>query len=139
MVGFTGGTGTGCTTAANILETELFEELKLHKPKSRDFNNSEERKYEIIYDYAKYHWNPFKSISMSDMIISFIIQDGYNSMIDLIHSVLKFDGKDVFKDAMVDSIKFEQYFSDLQNELISCIETDSTYNTLMRSDTQPGI
>lgn len=48
VVGFTGGTGTGCTTAASILETEVFEELKLHKPKSRDFNNSEERKYEII-------------------------------------------------------------------------------------------
>ncbi len=73
VVGFTGGTGAGCTSAAKILGTDLFEELKLHKPKSRDFLNSEERKYEIIYDYAKYHWNPFKSISMSDMIISFII------------------------------------------------------------------
>lgn len=139
VVGFTGGTGTGCTTAASILEKERFEELKLHKPKSRDFNNSEERKYEIIYDYAKYHWDPFKSISMSDMIISFIIQDGYDSMIDLIYSVLKFDGKDVFKDAMIDGMKFEQYFSNLQNEIISCIDADSTYNTLMRSDTQPGI
>lgn len=139
VVGFTGGTGTGCTTAANILETELFEELKLLKPKSRDFNNSEERKYEIIYDYAKYHWDPFKSISMSDMIISFIVQEGYESMINLIQSVLKFDGNEVFKGVTIEGMDFKQYFSDLKKELDSCIEEGSTYDTLKRCDIQPGI
>lgn len=99
VVGFTGGTGAGCTSAAEILGTNVFGELKLHKPKNRDFENSEERKYEIIYDYAKYHWDPFKSISMSDMIISFIIQNGYDAMIDLVHSVLGFNGSEIFKGA----------------------------------------
>lgn len=139
VVGFTGGTGTGCTTAASILETEVFEELKLHKPKSRDFNNSEERKYEIIYDYAQYHWDPFKSISMSDMIISFIIQDGYDRMIKLVESILKFDGNEVFKDVMIEDVNFKQYFSDLKNEFDSCIDKESAYNTLKRCNAESEI
>lgn len=139
VVGFTGGTGAGCTSAADILGTELFSELKLHKPKNRDFTNSEERKYEIIYDYAQYHWDPFKSISMSDMIISFIIQDGYEAMLDLIQSILNFNDIEFFKDAMVGDTTFENYFSDLQKEFNDCFDEDSTYNTLKRSDTEEGI
>lgn len=133
VVGFTGGTGAGCTSAAKILGTDLFEELKLHKPKSRDFLNSEERKYEIIYDYAKYHWNPFKSISMSDMIISFIIQGGYDAMLELIQNVLNFDDID-FSDAKIDDIGFEDYFRALSKEFNDCLENNTGYNTLKRSD-----
>lgn len=139
VVGFTGGTGAGCTSAASILETELFEELKLHKPKNRDFNNNEERKYEIIYDYAKYHWDPFHSISMSDMIISFIIQDGYDAMLNLISTVLGFNEETIFKDAKIDGVLFKDYFDDLKSEFDGCFDEASSYNTLKRSDTQAGI
>lgn len=138
VVGFTGGTGAGCTSASGILGTSLFEELKLHKPKSREFLNSEERKYEIIYDYAKYHWDPFTSISMSDMIISFIVQDGYANMLELIKSVLKIN-EDIFKDAKINDTKFEDYFKDLCEEFNVCLEDNSGYNTLKRTDNNVDI
>lgn len=139
VVGFTGGTGAGCTSAAKILGTNQFEELKLHKPKSREFINSEERKYEIIYDYAKYHWDPFKSISMSDMILSFIIQDGYDSMLKLIKLVLNFEGNVVFKDAKIGDVEFKEYFESLRKEFNNCLEQGSSYNTLKRPDTESNI
>lgn len=138
VVGFTGGTGAGCTSAAKILGTDLFEELKLHKPKNRDFLNSEERKYEIIYDYAKYHWDPFTSISMSDMIISFIVQDGYEAMLDLIEFVLKFNAGD-FKDEKILSADFKNLFSNLCNDFKSCLDERSSYNTLKRPDKEDGV
>ena len=139
VVGFTGGTGAGCTTASKILGTNLFGDLKLHSPKRREYVNSEERKYEIIYDYAKYHWDPFKSISMSDMIISFIVQDGYTSMLELINLVLKFNDDDIFKDARIGDNGFKEYFDSLREELINCLEQGSSYDTLKRPDTESGI
>ncbi len=138
VVGFTGGTGAGCTSAAKILGTNLFEELKLHRPKSREFINSEERKYEIIYDYAKYHWDPFTSISMSDMIISFIVQNGYEDMLKLIKSVLNFDDIN-FNNTKIDDMEFKVYFEELCNEFNACLEDKLGYNTLKRTDEDKNV
>lgn len=127
LVGFTGRTGAGCTSAAQILETSLFEDLKLHTPKRTDFPNNEERKYEIIYDYAKYHWNAFKAIGMSDMIISFIVQDGFDSLTRLVKDVLGFD-KDLFCKSIIDQVPFEKYFYELSENFNKCIEHNNDYD-----------
>lgn len=76
---------------------------------------------------------------MSDMIISFIIQDGYDRMIKLVESILKFDGNEVFKDVMIEDVNFKQYFSDLKNEFDSCIDKESAYNTLKRCNAESEI
>ena len=55
ILGLTGRTGSGCTTASKILETPSFDELHLSTPKTYDFKNIEERKYQIIHRFIKHN------------------------------------------------------------------------------------
>lgn len=79
IIGLTGRTGSGCTTVSDILKTDKFEDLCLHEPKTTNFESNEERKYQIIYNYAKEHWTSFISITMTDMIFSFILEKDYDT------------------------------------------------------------
>ncbi|MDP2450810.1 hypothetical protein [Polaromonas sp.] len=71
LIGLTGRTGSGCTTAAALLSKE-FPELKLPEPQLTDAK-AEERKYRIIKDYAQRNWQPFFTISISNVILSFLL------------------------------------------------------------------
>lgn len=71
LIGLTGRTGSGCTTAANLL-TKDFEELKLPEPTIQGAS-AEDRKYRIIKDYVERNWRPFFTISISNIILSFLL------------------------------------------------------------------
>lgn len=90
IIGLTGRTGAGCSTTANILKTEVFNLLHLKDPKSFDFQSREERKYGVIYKYleAENHWIPFSVISGSNIILSFILERGFDCFFQYI---LKFE------------------------------------------------
>lgn len=94
IIGLTGRTGSGCTTVSEILEKENFKDLCLHEPKTTNFISNEERKYQIIYDYAQNHWNKFISITMTDIIFSFILEKNFSSFnkiyIDLFSKYIRF-------------------------------------------------
>lgn len=81
LVGLTGRTGSGCSTTAKILSTRNFSELDLRSPKVHDFTSREERKYGVIHRYmsAEGRWRPFTVIEVSDIILSFIIENGYDA------------------------------------------------------------
>lgn len=79
IIGLTGRTGSGCTTVSRILQTEKFSSLSIHQPKTTNFNNIDERKYQIVYSYAQKHWHHFYRLSMTDIIFSFIIQFDFNT------------------------------------------------------------
>lgn len=86
IVGLTGRTGSGCSTTANILKTEAFDTLHLKNPKTLDFQSRDERKYEVIYKYieAENHWQPFSIISGSDIIFSFILEHGFDQLLEYV-------------------------------------------------------
>ena len=50
LIGLTGRTGSGCTSAAKILSSK-FQDIKLPQPYSCQTN--EDRKYKIIYKFSK--------------------------------------------------------------------------------------
>lgn len=91
IIGLTGRTGSGCTTVSNILSTESFDDLNLHNPKSTDFENNEQRKYQIIFKYAERHWEPFKVISMTNVIISYLVAVEYTKFETIIKDVFSED------------------------------------------------
>lgn len=97
LIGLTGRTGSGCSTVAEILESKDFKNLHMQTPKNHDFNFNYERKERIIYNYACKHWdNGFKRISMTDIITSFLFQQGYEEIIKFIEN---FDnGEKIFPD-----------------------------------------
>lgn len=87
VIGLTGRTGSGCSTVSGILETAKFEDLCLHEPQTYNFSTNEERKYQIIYNYAKEHWKEFTSISMTDMIFTFILEKSFEEFNNIYTSI----------------------------------------------------
>jgi hypothetical protein len=84
IIGLTGRTGSGCSTAAKILETSIFNRLNLPHPKPYDFNDSEERKYSIYYGFMKENWNQFIAIEASSIILSFVLEESYEDFYSFI-------------------------------------------------------
>ena len=84
IIGLTGRTGSGCSTAAGILETKNFKDLALSAPKEQDFFDVEERKDTIIHSYMKEKWCPFITIEVSSIILSMVFQKSYDEFRDYI-------------------------------------------------------
>lgn len=105
LVGLTARTGSGCTSAAKILNKD-FSQIKLPKPCSCQTN--EDRKYKIIYNFAKANWKKFHLIEIRDIITTFIIENKYGQFIDYLDEI--YEEKDVFyklKDLLSSQIKSE--------------------------------
>lgn len=88
IIGLTGRTGSGCTTVSKILQTENFPDLNMREPKTTNFSNNNERKYQIIHSYAQNHWHAFNRISMTDMIFSFVLQYDYDFFINELNDMI---------------------------------------------------
>lgn len=71
LIALTGRTGSGCTTATAIL-AESFINLKVPVAKTENFS-AEDRKYRIARDYSERNWSPFFGISISNVILSFLL------------------------------------------------------------------
>lgn len=86
VIGLTGRTGSGCTTAAKILSTTNFDKLNLPSLNVPP-NNHEDRKDRIIYSWGETHWTPFRYLSVTTIILTLAINDGLNELEELIKSI----------------------------------------------------
>lgn len=91
LIGLTGRTGSGCTTVANIMSKDSLQELDLRSYKTCDYNDSDERKYSVIYRYMKEgkKWKKFDVIEASSIIMSFILQDTYGRLFSYVDMIAK--------------------------------------------------
>ena len=76
VIGLTGRTGSGCTTAGNILEDEKanfpqVEDVKYGKEPF--FSNLDSKRYKIASHYITENYNSFISIKVSDLISAYIL------------------------------------------------------------------
>lgn len=72
VVAVTGRTGSGCTTAAQLLSRE-FPSLPLD-PVASPLTTTEQRKYRIVQEYSQKNWRPFQSISVTLVIVTFVLE-----------------------------------------------------------------
>jgi len=89
IVALTGRTGSGCSTTASILKRNEMQNLDLRKPKTYEFNNSDERKYRVVYQYIQKNdnWLPFTIIEGSSIILSFIFEKGYSQFVEYLERI----------------------------------------------------
>jgi deoxycytidylate deaminase len=80
----TGRTGSGCSTAAEIL-SKRFEDIALS---GETLVLPERRKFNITKDYAQTNWVPFEVITVSSVIYSFALSDEW-SQVEHVLSQLK--------------------------------------------------
>lgn len=89
IIGLTGRTGSGCTTAATILENEKpdFPNIKdVNYNEKPFFKNLDSKRYEIISKYTKENYSSFVSIKVSDLISAYILSMSSKDVIEFIHS-----------------------------------------------------
>jgi deoxycytidylate deaminase/dephospho-CoA kinase len=70
IVGFTGRTGSGCSTSAKLLGS-TFQSLNLDQS-TYPLETVENRKYRITREYAEQNWESFYQISVTQVIATFI-------------------------------------------------------------------
>lgn len=85
LIGLTGRTGSGCSTAAEILATQDFSSLNIPLIKNPP-ESHEDRKLRIITLWANQHWQGFKIINVSALILVLALD---NNGIDLICEINK--------------------------------------------------
>jgi len=74
----TGRTGSGCTTAASTL-SKTFSEIALTPGEP---NSVEYRKLRIAIDFAEAKWEPFAVITVSSVILSFLLHEQEKTVYD---------------------------------------------------------
>ncbi|RJG17372.1 deoxycytidylate deaminase [Alcanivorax profundi] len=92
IVGLTGRTGSGCTTAAKIFEEK---KGRQYFPGLADvategapfFEGLDSRRYQILRDYAEKNWSGFISIKVSDLISAYIMRMSKSKVVDFIYGV----------------------------------------------------
>lgn len=88
LIGLTGRTGSGCSTAAKILTTASVstpEKSKIYE------TENDKRKYKIIQNYICSNWKPFISIQVKTVITAIILELEIDDFITLISLILKQD------------------------------------------------
>ncbi|MDN7847551.1 hypothetical protein [Burkholderia seminalis] len=86
VIGLTGRTGSGCTTAAKILSSESFSKLKLPRDKNPPIHH-EDRKQRIVRLWAEKHWRPFTTISATGIILALALEEGLDTLINTVQSI----------------------------------------------------
>ncbi|MDG5499647.1 hypothetical protein [Marinobacter sp. BGYM27] len=86
VIGLTGRTGSGCTTAANILEGEPSFPTH-HDAKSSGeplYSGLSKKRYNIVKSFASENWDKFFSVKVSDLISAYILQIPSQDLVDFI-------------------------------------------------------
>lgn len=90
VIGLTGRVGAGCTTIADIFESETFERAEFPEPKL-DFttvgNDNNNRKYKIAYNFLKENWEQFYKLKYSKVLSLIVFKQKLESIDILLDKV----------------------------------------------------
>lgn len=84
IIGLTGRSGSGCSTAAELLSKKFYQ-LAIVDPCLGNSPNNQDRKKYIIHKFAKCHWQPFFNIQVRSIITSFILECTFEEFSSEIH------------------------------------------------------
>lgn len=108
ILGLTGRTGSGCSTAADILTSIS---LNLPDVSQSHYEGNEARKYRIIKSYMDSNWSPFLWLQVRTVITRYILTLNYSELIHFLSQVLNIDKPVIskalsgFKDEYVEAHK----------------------------------
>ena len=100
VLALTGRTGSGCTTAAAALSKPITE-LAVSK---EGLSAIEGRKFDICLDFARAQWAPFKVITVSTIIYSFLLEEDPGGVESFLKKTLKGGSS---SDAIISSVLIE--------------------------------
>lgn len=89
VIGLTGRTGSGCTTAARILESEEIElpgVEDLQYKGEKFYSGLDINRYEIVKKYTEENWHKFYHISISDLISAYFLNLNSQDAVDFVYA-----------------------------------------------------
>jgi deoxycytidylate deaminase len=108
VLAFTGRTGSGCTTAAASL-ARPFGEIALSE---EDFPQPERRKMSIVLEYARANWAPFRAITVSSVIFSFLLDESLTSLDTfLVDKGIQKQGRDELNEHLTNLTKDPSFYA----------------------------
>lgn len=125
IIGLTGRTGSGCTTAANILESKKISLPELNGLNGF-YNGLDEIRYSIVKTFAEEHWENFFSIKVSDLISIYLLILPTKKLIDFIYScgdkkrnsLKKNATSKLVKEGVLSKSRLKERYSDIINKLL---------------------
>ena len=104
IIGLTGRVRSGTSEVCNLLTNPNFH-TRMDLPASiTDTSLSEAREYRVIYRYLRENWKPFVELSVTDVIISYVLESDC---------------------AKLEEIELSETGKLVRNTLLSCIETEA--------------
>lgn len=85
VLALTGRTGSGCTATANALSKQI-SEIAVSK---EGLTAIEYRKFDICHEFARAQWKPFKIVTVSTLIFSFLLEENSNEVEIFLKKTLK--------------------------------------------------
>lgn len=88
VIGLTGRTGSGCSTAAQILTEAV---LSLPEAGISHYVENEKRKFKIVKKYIDKKWRPFKWLQVRSIITRYILTLNFSEFANLISTIVNVD------------------------------------------------
>ena len=85
IVGLTGWTGSGCSTAADILSKEKFISIKM--PDVNKLTGNDKRKALIVNNYISAGWKGFFTVKVSAVLTMFFLEIGRDAVYDYLRKI----------------------------------------------------
>ena len=83
IIGLTGKSGSGCTTAANFISMEK-EDIILPEICINENSTNTDRKKYIIQKYFNNNWNRFTTICVRDIITTFVLNNTFEELVQYV-------------------------------------------------------
>lgn len=95
VVGLCGKTGAGCSTAAQILNTDYSElHMEKYEPRNSSFETLyTQREYKIMQQYAEKHWEPFEIIKVSALITARVLENCPEKLAGLLSDIAQYQAE----------------------------------------------
>lgn len=94
VIGLTGRTGSGCSTFAELMSNEEFEDCEFPEPNNTPDADNNERKYRIAYNFLSENWGSFFVINYCKILSHIAYKEQLQEIDGLIETTLiEFNGK----------------------------------------------
>ncbi|NKG35919.1 anti-phage dCTP deaminase [Acinetobacter junii] len=115
LIGLTGRTGSGCSTAAKLLtdpNLKFPEEIQVNYEKESYFSDLDKKRYGIVKNYASNNHHPFFLIKISDLITSKLFDLESENFIQLLEKIIDSHYYEKIKES-----KIEEKFIEIKNKI----------------------